>query len=207
MGARPGFNLRLAPLLMLGGLLLLALSPALLDAPMLNWARQKASSGILAWWGQLAYVAGLASVQYIGLGLAALFCWFSWRRGLVYTLLIAGASVTASGLATQVIKHLVGRPRPRLGMDTSWLAGPTWVSDWHSFPSGHTSTSVALACVLAAKFPDKAWLFYGLAALVGVGRVLSGSHYVSDVMAGALLGLAVGLPMSLLLGHRREQGV
>jgi membrane-associated phospholipid phosphatase len=106
---------------------------------------------------------------------------------------VAGlAAVIASGILVQVFKHLVGRARPRMTLPPWEHFGPSFDSDLHSFPSGHTTTSFALAAVLAARFPRQAWIFYGVAALVGVGRVVGGSHYPSDVLAGVVLGLAVG---------------
>lgn len=101
-------------------------------------------------------------------------------------------SVAASGLLVQVFKHLVGRPRPGQNMDAWQLQGFTFESDMHSFPSGHAATSFALAAVLAARFPRLAWVFYLIAALIGIGRVAGGSHFASDVIAGCILGLMVG---------------
>jgi membrane-associated phospholipid phosphatase len=53
------------------------------------------------------------------------------------------------------------------------------------FPSGHTCLAFAAAAGLAALFPRYAIAFYG----VGVQRVLEGSHYPSDIVAGAGLGV------------------
>jgi membrane-associated phospholipid phosphatase len=101
-------------------------------------------------------------------------------------------AVGVAGLAVQAGKLLVGRPRPRMELPVWEYFGPTLSSDLHSFPSGHAATSFAVAAVLAAAWPRAGWVFYLLAVMVGVGRVLSASHHLSDVLAGALLGLLVG---------------
>ena len=55
-------------------------------------------------------------------------------------------------------------------------------------PSGHTAAAFLMATVLAASFPLWAPLLFAWAALVGASRLLLGVHYLSDLVAGALLG-------------------
>ena len=61
-------------------------------------------------------------------------------------------------------------------------------SDRYSLPSGHTAAAFLMATVLAASFPLWAPLLFVWAALVGASRLLLGVHYLSDLVAGALLG-------------------
>lgn len=98
----------------------------------------------------------------------------------------------AAGVLTQVVKHLVGRPRPRLWADGVSHFGPSLASGLDSFPSGHAATSVALALVLAYHYPKASPLFMGAAAFVCVARIMGGSHFPLDVMGGTILGLVVG---------------
>jgi membrane-associated phospholipid phosphatase len=92
-----------------------------------------------------------------------------------------------AGLVEFAIKHLVGRPRP----DT--------VLDVDSFPSGHATSVFAVATVFAAFYPRLRWPLYALAAAVAAGRVYLQRHYVSDVLAGAIIGIVIA---SILLGRR-----
>ncbi len=98
-------------------------------------------------------------------------------------------SIAASGLAVDLMKIGFGRMRPKL-LFREDLYGFTWFglrADHWSFPSGHTDTIVALFSALWWLWPQHL-LFYILAAAIVAGsRVVSGAHYPSDVMAGALI--------------------
>jgi membrane-associated phospholipid phosphatase len=62
-----------------------------------------------------------------------------------------------------------------------------------SFPSGHATVAFACATALTLAVPRLAVAFYALAALIAFSRVYVGVHYPGDILAGALLGLAVAL--------------
>ena len=67
-------------------------------------------------------------------------------------------------------------------------------TDPHSFPSGHTARAFLIATIASGLGP--AWLAIALwvwAPLVGLARVAMGVHYVSDIVAGMLLGILVAL--------------
>jgi undecaprenyl-diphosphatase len=61
-----------------------------------------------------------------------------------------------------------------------------------SFPSGHTASSMACARILALLGPWAALPAYAYALLMGCSRVYLRVHYVSDVVAGGLVGLLCG---------------
>jgi undecaprenyl-diphosphatase len=78
---------------------------------------------------------------------------------------------------------------------------PALVSLPHSssFPSGHAATSFACATVLSVLAPRLAPGFVLLACAIGFSRVYVGVHYPLDVVAGAILGVLVGLSVLALL--------
>jgi membrane-associated phospholipid phosphatase len=98
-----------------------------------------------------------------------------------------------SGVLVQVIKHLVGRPRPRLADRGLFEWGPTFEKGHDSFPSGHAISAFAMAAVLSGCFPAGRWIWYSIAALIAFSRVYVGAHYALDVVFGAILGVWVGL--------------
>lgn len=105
-----------------------------------------------------------------------------------------------SGLLGQMIKHLLGRPRPRLADVATFPVGPSFASGYDSFPSGHAAASFALAFILAHYYPRGKLFFYAAAALISFSRIYTGSHYTSDTFGGAGLGLF----SAALLLHWRE---
>ncbi|MBF0519783.1 MAG: phosphatase PAP2 family protein [Nitrospirae bacterium] len=103
---------------------------------------------------------------------------------------IALIALTASGLAVQAIKHLVGRGRPRVA-ETFTALGPTLNGDYDSFPSGHTVLAFTIAVLVTHYFPKFRVPVYIYAVLSAFHRVKTGSHFPSDVTAGAFVGLVV----------------
>ena len=97
----------------------------------------------------------------------------------------------ATGIVAQLLKHMIGRARPKIA-DTLIIIGPTWKSKYDSFPSGHTAVAFCFAYILSAYYPKYRVLFYLLAILVGAGRLKVPSHFLSDVIAGAVIGLFIG---------------
>lgn len=91
-----------------------------------------------------------------------------------------------------LLKNVVARTRPYDAIaGLTSLVGPQ--SDY-SFPSGHTASSFAAAIVLLKGLPKK----YGvpaviLACLIGFSRLYVGVHYPTDVICGAISGIAIAL--------------
>jgi membrane-associated phospholipid phosphatase len=103
------------------------------------------------------------------------------------------AAVALSGIAVDVLKVIVGRPRPKL-LFASGAYEFSWIglgADHWSFPSGHAATAAALAAALWCLWPRPLLLYAIAAALVAASRVVVGAHYLSDVVMGAFIGIVV----------------
>jgi membrane-associated phospholipid phosphatase len=61
----------------------------------------------------------------------------------------------------------------------------------HSFPSGHTATACALAWCLSRMYPNGRFVFWSFATMVACQRLFAQAHYLSDTLAGALIGVLV----------------
>ena len=106
---------------------------------------------------------------------------------------LAALAFVCAGAVEFTLKHLVGRPRPDAAMATAGLLGPSFAADIDSFPSGHATSVFAVAAVFATYYPRLRWPLYGLAAAIALGRVYLERHYLSDIIAGAALGLTVAV--------------
>lgn len=102
---------------------------------------------------------------------------------------LVALAILATGLVVRLVKMLTRRARP----DGAW-GGSYRRQDPHAFPSGHTARASLLTALAFALGPP--WLGVAMAAwtlLVAGSRVILGVHYVSDVVAGAALGLGCGI--------------
>jgi|CXWL01.1.fsa_nt_gi undecaprenyl-diphosphatase len=112
----------------------------------------------------------------------------SWAQAGLHGLVAQG--VTA--VVVNTLKHLIGRPRPRLMHGDSAMLGPSFQSGLDSFPSGHSAATFAVATAMARHFPRGAAVFYGVACFVAASRILRGSHFPTDTLVGATIGFLLG---------------
>jgi len=106
--------------------------------------------------------------------------------------------------ANLVTRYAVGRARPIDEMGNASFNGFNSTATQSGFPSNHVAVTFALITPFAQD-GNKPWL-YGLAAASAYGRVQKRDHWVSDTVAGAFMGYAIGS----LLGeqqHRKEDGM
>ncbi|WP_460799915.1 GNAT family N-acetyltransferase [Microbacterium sp. GXF0217] len=110
-----------------------------------------------------------------------------WRSAV-----FALAAFAISALLVQVLKQVFGRARPE---DMLVL------SDYGSFPSGHTANAATIAVVMCVLFP-RVWMFV-LGALwvitMALSRTVLAVHWLSDTVGGALVGTAAGLLVAAVL--------
>src|SRR4030066_591107 len=140
-------------------------------------------------------------LSYLGKGwIQALFCFFIIAIGLIIKkdekIVNAGKkgiyAVAASGVLIQLIKHIIGRPRPKVLEAFGFTLGPSLIPGFDSFPSGHATSSFAFAYTLTTFFPWMKYLLYGYALLVSISRIYVGAHFPSDVFAGVIMGIWTG---------------
>jgi membrane-associated phospholipid phosphatase len=157
------------------------LAGALLDKPVDRFMEKHAGSRVARAWdnvgkGMPVVLAG-AAASAVAFGDAR-----AQNIGLISLESIAGAA--AVSIAT---KRIVGRARPNEGLG-QWSKASDRSNA--SFPSNHSTVAFAAVTPFAQEY-DAPWL-YGLAAASSLGRAAGREHWVSDVVAGGVIGYAMG---------------
>jgi undecaprenyl-diphosphatase len=126
--------------------------------------------------------------------------WLWYAMGLAILLLggkirfeaLAAAAVSSASsvLLANRLKRLTSRRRPCQIEPHCWatLLPP----DQFSFPSGHTMTAFAVAIPLSLFYPTLSIGLLFCALSIAMSRILLGMHFLSDVVAGALIGAGLG---------------
>ncbi len=130
---------------------------------------------------------------HMGVG-AALFAAgeLSNNKKLADTGIVTLEAFLINGIATEGLKYTTHRLRPNGG-------------DHMSFPSGHASSTAAVAASISAMYdwdPAIAVPLYATAIFVGTSRIQDNMHYLSDVIAGLTIGTIVGRSVA---GYHREK--
>lgn len=164
------------------------LASSLLDKPVDRWAvnHQGGNSKRL---GNAAnvmpYVLALgAGLLYTGIGGEP-------ASDTAETAIKAATFTLGASLATRFV---VGRARPYEGRGNGSFGGISSGSVQSGFPSNHTALAFALVTPFAQQY-DMPWL-YAAAAATAYGRIQKRDHWMSDTVAGAFLGYAIGSMLS-----------
>jgi len=127
-----------------------------------------------------------------------------WRRRGVLILLWGAILITITDqLCHSVLKPMIDRSRPCHELDMVRLL--INCGGVRSFPSSHAINIFAAATYFGEKFLHRRREFFLVASLVGLSRIYCGVHYPFDVLAGAALGIGIGLGICHLdsyLGHK-----
>ncbi len=143
-------------------------------------------------------------ISYVGLlafwvAIIILLYLFGGQKGknIAKKLIIVLVAVT---IVTQLIKLWIMRPRPYT--ELSSLIVLATESDM-SFPSGHTSTSTAMAYILSSEYQK--WYFMLIPIIVALSRLYMGVHYPSDVLGGFILGFIVAYLLERYLIQKQQK--
>ena len=129
-----------------------------------------------------------SALPFAGLGLAGA-AWLTRRGSADGDVALASVEAGLSSVAlAETIKLAVDRSRPRDGRGAADFGHAKRTDS--SFPSVHAALAWSVLTPIAQRY-DAPWL-YGVAALTNVGRVAGGNHWLSDTVAGSVLGYVVG---------------
>lgn len=129
-----------------------------------------------------------------------------WRAGVLVAI-----SAALGGAAAEVVKIVLSRQRPinNGAEDGAYVWGPPFELLYdthagnHGLASSHAGVAFGAAFLLAFAFPRAAPLFIALAIGCGVGRMLAGAHFATDVLVAA--GLSYALAAWLWSRFGREE--
>jgi undecaprenyl-diphosphatase len=155
-----------------------------------GWAGHNSLADTLAVWGA-------DDLIFVMVAVVALRWWQigSYPR-MRHVCLVAGLSFLLAVVINLLVTLFIHRVRPNdAGLTQALIAhSPDW-----SFPSDHAATSTAIAAALWFQDHRKlATALFVAVAIICVSRVFVGVHYVSDVIGGALVGIAAAYVVSKL---------
>ncbi|MFN0263736.1 phosphatase PAP2 family protein [Tepidamorphus sp. 3E244] len=114
-------------------------------------------------------------------------------------------AIAAPGGMAAALKQIIGRARPFMSPQTGyWDFQPLGGFSYASLPSGDACNAFALATAFGLLFPKTRFVMFPYAAIVAVGRMAGDRHYFTDVMLGAILGMAGAYWVALWCARRRH---
>ena len=171
------------------------LASAALDKPADKFFKKHEESRVARTWGNFGKNMPIALVATSGVAIAM---GDERMRNIgIISMQAVGGAVGVSYLG----KYLVGRARPDEERGSWARVGEGKSRTSSSFPSGHAAVAFAAVTPYAQEY-DAPWL-YGVAALSSIGRVAGRQHWVSDTVAGGLIGYTMG---TLLWKGQRDSG-
>ena len=128
-------------------------------------------------------------------------------KGLRSVLLLLVGSVAISGVTASLAKNLIGRVRPSTLPDASVFEFSVMAfrASWAAFPSGHATTAAACAVTLAICAPRQSWAWLSIGLVAALSRAFLGVHWLSDCLAGLVLGAVVTLALRTRMADRGHQ--
>lgn len=195
--------------------LLCGLSVLFFDQPLARYYREAANAETVAVFRFITHLGDATPYLIavfailVGCGIAATFSLYQATsaaiRGVTQACVLILLSLAASGMMIHVIKFSMGRYRPQ-GLFESGLYDIAMFTTGYlnsSFPSGHSQVAGALAASLALVASQYTLFYVMFALLVGYSRVVTGDHYLSDVIFGLFLGAASAVLIKQWVYERR----
>ena len=173
------------------------------DRSKINFLDRPAAGLYREEWNKVGNIAVVGTVAFPAM---MLFLEEGLSNGLNDSVVVVEGALMTSALQV-LTSYAVGRPRPRVYGSEAPLEERTDANAARSFFSGHMADTLVVSVGVMQTFmrlgrPKLAWLVLGLggagSAFVGATRVLAGSHFPTDVIAGAAIGVGFGLALPAL---------
>jgi membrane-associated phospholipid phosphatase len=153
--------------------------------------------------------------------------WFLWPLGFLFLLLAALSrlsrvadlvlaavmvrvgflflAIGLPGVFTNIVKHIFGRARPGVGgsLDPYLFSPFSWPAAYAGLPSGHATTAFSVLVAFGTLWPRARTILWIYALAIAASRVAVTAHYPSDVLVGAVVGVAGALMVRRYFALRR----
>jgi len=130
--------------------------------------------------GFMKWVSYVGSTLIVLLIITSLFLWEERKKEWIPILF---ASALVSLVISELLKYTFMRPRPDV-IQLVKESNP-------GLPSNHVTVAFSTVPILDKEFPKLAWFWILFAVLVALSRIYLGVHYLSDVVAGGLIGYSI----------------
>jgi membrane-associated phospholipid phosphatase len=129
---------------------------------------------------------------------------------------VCSLSIIFTEAIKNALKFIFGRTWPE-----TWVQNnPSFIRDgvygfhfmhggtaYQSFPSGHMAATCTVISVLWIRYPRFRWFYLIVGLLIGAGLVGANYHFLSDVIAGAFVGLSSGWLVTVIWNACEAQGI
>lgn len=108
-------------------------------------------------------------------------------HGFILTIVVPAVTLLGVG----VIRKLINKPRPYEKFGVSSLIEKS--KKGQSFPSNHGACGFVIAMAGFGVNPALGFVLLAVAFIIALTRIFSGVHFISDVIAGSVIGILAGI--------------
>jgi undecaprenyl-diphosphatase len=156
------------------------------DAAVRAWMTRNQSPALRDFMNAVSRYGDWPEHVLLGVVLVGVAYWRGSKRWLrIFAAMVLACAL--AGAAARVVKISTGRARPHVQTETGWN-GPRLSPRYNAFPSGHTAASTAFFATLALAGWRIGAPFLLVPLLIAFSRMYVAAHYLSDVVAAALIG-------------------
>lgn len=130
--------------------------------------------------------------------------WFMKKRRWAAIFLALILACAVAGLFNRVIKIGAGRSRPSVELDAGWRSF-RFASNYNAFPSGHTASSTAFFAALFLARRRLSLALLPIPLVIAASRIYLNAHHLSDVVAGAIVGILSALLVWKFISRRVKE--
>ena len=128
--------------------------------------------------------------EYVLLGSLAIFLLVHTKKYWPMVWRAFAAAILSRFIIAEVTRFFLHRPRPFIEQNVNLLV--LGENPYNSFPSGHATFYFALATVIYLYNKKLGLIFFAAAFLISLARVFAGVHWPTDILGGAVIGIACG---------------